>query len=78
MFEAGVLISMIEGQEERVKPSLSGVRKQIIGLLEDTEKAAGVVKKLLPGGMLELTAADGTKLIRPPQPWEVEGKDDRT
>jgi len=72
-FEAGVLMGMIEGAEERIKPSLSGVRKQLIAMKRDIEKAEGVVRKILPNGMLEITDVDGNRIIRPPYSWEVEG-----
>lgn len=71
-FEAGVLMGMIEGAEERIKPALSGVRKQLVALKKDVEKAEGVVKTLLPNGMLEITDNDGNIIIRPPYSWEIE------
>lgn len=72
VFEAGVLMGMIEVAEERIKPSLSGVRSQLIAMKRDIEKANGVVKKLLKSGMLEITDVDGNKIIRPPYSWEIE------
>lgn len=72
-FEAGVLMGMIEGAEERVKPSLSGVRSQLVAMKRDIEKDVGVTKNLLPNGMLEITDVDGNRIIRPPYSWEVEG-----
>ena len=72
-FEAGVLAGMIEGAEERVKPSLRGVRSQLIAMKRDIEKADGVTKKILPSGMLEITDVDGNRIIRPPYSWEIEG-----
>ena len=72
-FEAGVLMGMIESAEERAKPSLSGIRSQLIAMKRDIEKANGVVKKLLPDGRLEMTDKDGNRIIRPPYSWEIEG-----
>jgi len=72
-FEAGVLMGMIEGAEERIKPSLIGVRGQLIAMKRDIEKGDGVVKKILPNGMLEITDEDGNRIIRPPYSWEIEG-----
>ena len=72
-FEAGVLMGMIEDAEARIKPSLSGVRSQLIVMKRDIEKAEGVVKSLLPNGMLEITDVDGNRIIRPPYSWEIEG-----
>ena len=72
-FEAGVLMGMIESAEERVKPSLTGVRSQLIAMKRDIEKANGVTKKLLPNGMLEILDVDGNRITRPPYSWEIEG-----
>lgn len=72
-FEAGVLMGMIEGAEERLKPSLRDVRSQLIVMKRDIEQADGVTKKLLPNGMLEIRDVDGNRIIRPPYSWEVEG-----
>ena len=71
-FEAGVLMGMIEGAEERIKPSLRGVRGQLIAMKRDIEKADGVMKKLLPNGMLEIVDVDGNRILRPPYSWEIE------
>lgn len=72
-FEAGVLMGMVESAEERIKPSLSGIRSQLIAMKKEVEKAEGVVKKLLPNGMLEIKDKDGNRIIRPPYSWEIEG-----
>lgn len=72
-FEAGVLMGMIEGAEDRTKPSLKGVRGQLIAMKRDIEKANGVVKNILPNGMLEIKDKDGNRIIRPPYSWEIEG-----
>jgi len=72
-FEAGVLIGIIEGAEEHLKPSLRGVRSQLIAMKRDIEEACGVVKNILPNGMLEIKDTDGNRIIRHPYSWEVEG-----
>lgn len=72
-FESGVLMGMIESADERLKPSLKGVRGQLIALKRDIEKAEGVVKTILPNGMLEIKDADGNRIIRAPYSWEIEG-----
>ena len=72
-FEGGVLMGMIEEAEDRLKPSLKGVRGQLIAMKRDIEKANGVVKKLLPNGMLEIKDKDGNRIIRAPYSWEVDG-----
>lgn len=71
-FEAGALMGMIESAEDRIKPSLSGVRGQLIAMKRDIEKTDGVTKNLLPNGMLEITDVDGNRIIRAPYSWEVE------
>ncbi len=72
-FEAGVLMGMIESAEERLKPSLRGLRGQLIAMKRDLEKAEGVVKTILPNGMLEIKDVDGNRIIRAPYSWEIEG-----
>ncbi len=72
-FEGGVLMGLIEGAEERVQHSIPGVRSQLIAMKRDIEKADGVVKKLLPNGMLEIKDKDGNRIIRAPYSWEIEG-----
>ena len=69
-FEAGVLMGMLENSPE---PALSRVRQQLIVMKRDIERAEGVVKTLLPSGLLEIKDADGNLIIRPPYSWEVEG-----
>jgi hypothetical protein len=70
-FEAGVLMGMIESAEEEAKPFFSGIMRQLIAMKREIEKAAGVTKKILPNGMLEIVDADGNRVTRPPQSWEV-------
>lgn len=72
-FEAGTLMGMIESAEDRIKPSLSGIRSQLILMKRDIEKDAGVTKTILPGGILEIKDEDGNRIIRPPYSWEIEG-----
>ena len=71
-YEAGGLMGMMEQEGETVKRQLSNVWQQLVGLKKDIEKAEGVVKKILPNGMLELTDEDGNRIIRPPYSWEIE------
>jgi len=72
-FEAGILAGMIESADERLQPSLRGLRGQLIAMKRDIEKAEGVVKTILPNGMLEIKDTDGNRIVRPPYSWEVEG-----
>lgn len=72
-FEGGVLMGLIESAEERVKPMVKGVSRQLIVIKQDIEKAEGVVKTLLPNGMLEIKDNSGNLIIRPPLSWEIEG-----
>ena len=71
-FEAGVLMGMIEGVDDRLKPPLRGVREQLVARKRDIQEAEGVVKKLLPNGMLEIKDTDGNCIIRAPYSWEIE------
>ena len=71
-FEAGVLLGMIEGEEDRIKVFLKVVFGQLVALKRDMEEAAGVVKTILPNGMLEIKDADGNRIFRPPYSWEIE------
>lgn len=72
-FEAGVLMGLIEDAGDRVKHRIPGVRRQLIVMKKDIENADGVVKTLLPNGMLELRDKDGNRIIRAPYSWEIEG-----
>jgi len=71
-FEAGALMGMMEKEGETIKRPLSNVWQQLVVLKKAIEKANGVVKKILPNGMLELTDEDGNRIIRPPYSWEIE------
>ena len=72
-FEAGVLMGVMEKEGERVKQPLARVWQQLVALKKKVEEAEGVVKKLLPNGMLEITDPSGNRIIRPPYSWEIEG-----
>ena len=72
-FESGVLMGVIMQQEGQIKTSLSGVWNQLVKMKKDIEKAEGVVKEFLPGGMLKITDRDGNTIIRAPYPYEIEG-----
>lgn len=72
-FEGGLLMSLIEQAPERSKPALGDIRRQLIVMKMDIEKAVGVTKKILPSGMMEIRDADGNRIIRPPYSWEIEG-----
>jgi len=70
-FEAGVLMGMLEGAEDRIKQPLSEVWRQLILLKRDLEKADGVVKTIRPDGLLEIVDDDGNRIIRPPYSFEI-------
>ena len=72
-FQAGCLITLISESDERTRTCLAGVTRQMAELLRQLQEAAGVTRKLLPDGQLELTDRDGNRLVRPPYPWEVGG-----
>uniref|UniRef100_A0A6M3LYN9 Uncharacterized protein n=1 Tax=viral metagenome TaxID=1070528 RepID=A0A6M3LYN9_9ZZZZ len=65
-------MGMMETEGEAIKRPLSNVWQQLVVLKKAIEKADGVVKKILPNGMLELTDEDGNRIIRPPYSWEIE------
>jgi len=71
--EAGAVIGLIENLDPPDRKVLAGVRQQLIAILKDIEKAAGVVKKILPDGQMETKDADGNRFVRPPYSWEIEG-----
>jgi len=71
-FEAGALMGMMEKEGETIKRPLSNVWQQLVVLKKAIEKANGVVKKILPNGMLEMTDKDGNRITRPPSSWEIE------
>ncbi|GAI12591.1 unnamed protein product [marine sediment metagenome] len=64
---------MIVKAEGHIRDSLSGVYKQLVDMKKEIEQAEGVIKEVLPGGMLKITDADGNTIIREPYPWETEG-----
>ncbi len=72
-FEAGLLAGLIDSLDERRKQALSHVFKQLIDLKKQIDKECGVVRTLLPNGMLELKDNAGNRIVRPPYSWEVEG-----
>ena len=69
-FEAGVIMGMLE-EDEKGRNALPNVHRQLITLKERCEEEAGVVKTLLPNGMLEIRDDDGNLIIRPPYSWEI-------
>jgi len=72
-FEGGSLMGLIMQAEGQARLALDGVWKQLVVLKKAAEEAAGVTKEVLPGGLIQCTAKDGTVITRPPLPHEVEG-----
>lgn len=71
-FEAGSIIGLILKEEEPKRAPLSGVYQQLVDIKKRIEEEGGVTKKILPGGMLQITDPDGNKIVREPYPWEIE------
>lgn len=71
-FEAGAIIGFILNGGERDRAPLSGVWNQLVEIKRRIEKAEGITKEILPDGQLKITDPDGTIIIRPPYPWEIE------
>ena len=61
--EADALMGLIENLDPRVRQSISGLRRQLIAIHKEIEKATGVVKTLLPDGRLEIKDADGNRIV---------------
>jgi len=72
-YEAGVLMGLLEKEGDRVKKPLSDVWKQLVAMKKEIEKAEGVTKEVLPGGILKISDRDGNTIIREPYSWEIEG-----
>ena len=73
VFELGFLMGLIEEQGESVKKPLSSIWKQLVEIKKGIEKAEGVTKEVLPGGMLKISDRDGNIITREPYSWEIEG-----
>ena len=72
-FESGVLMGLFEKEGDRIKKPLSSVWRQLIEIKKRIEKAEGVTKEFLPGGVLKITDPYGNTIIREPLSWEIEG-----
>ena len=67
----GMLFGLIE--KEGIQADMKDIWDQLVAIKRAVEKEAGVVKEVLPGGMLKVTDRDGNTIIRPPYSFEVEG-----
>ena len=72
-FEGGVLMGLLEKEGDHVKKPLADVWKQLVAIKKEIEKAEGVTKEVLPGGLLKITDRDGNTIVREPYSWEIEG-----
>lgn len=72
-FEAGVLMGLMEKEGDRVKRPLQKVWSQLVAMKKEIEKSEGVIKEILPTGMLKISDRDGNTIIRAPYSWEIEG-----
>ena len=72
-FELGVLTGVLMQSDGRSQRALKPVWEQLMALKKQFEEETGVMKEIIPGGMLRITDRDGNVIIRAPYPWEVEG-----
>ncbi|GAH85536.1 unnamed protein product, partial [marine sediment metagenome] len=71
--QCGVLMGLIMQALPQTQCLLHSVWEQLVALKKSAEEDAGVKKEILPGGMLKITDKDGTRIIREPYPYEIEG-----
>ncbi|MBA7714940.1 hypothetical protein ES703_123973 [subsurface metagenome] len=67
----GMLFGLIE--KEGVQADMEDIYNQLVAIKKQVEEEAGVVKEILPGGMLKSTDRDGNTIIRPPYSFEIGG-----
>ncbi len=67
----GMLFGLIE--KEGIQADMKDIWDQLVAIKRDIEKECGVVKEVMPGGMLKSTDRDGNIIIRPPYSFEVGG-----
>jgi len=67
----GMLFGLIE--KEGHQSDMKDIWNQLVAIKKDIEKEEGVVKEVMPGGMLKITGRDGNTIIRPPYSFEVGG-----
>lgn len=67
----GMLFGLIE--KEGVQADMKDIWEQLVAIKRDIEQEVGVVKEILPGGMLKITDKDGNTIIRPSYSYEVAG-----
>lgn len=67
----GMLFGLIE--KDGIQADMKDIFDQLVAIKKDIEKEGGVVKEVLPGGMLKITDRDGNIIIRPPYSFEIEG-----
>lgn len=70
-FEAGFLHSFLwKHKDEESQKALWYVMEQCLGIQRKIREQAGVKVEKLPNGLLKMTAADGTTIVREPYEWE--------
>ena len=72
-FRNRAVMGLIENLDPPARQVLAAVRRQLISIRKDIDKADGIVKTFLPDGRLEIKDADGNRFVRPPYSWEIEG-----
>lgn len=71
--QCGILFALIISANETARRALGSVYNQLVTIKKRAEEEAGVTKEILPGGLIKSTDKDGTVIIRPPFPYEIEG-----
>lgn len=71
-FQSGCLMGLIMEANLGSRMLLGSVWEQLLALKKKAEEEAGVVKEILPGGMIRLTDKDGNVITREALPWETE------
>lgn len=67
----GMLFGLIE--KEGIQADMRDLWDQLVSIKKQIEEEDGVVKEILPGGMLKISDRDGNTIIRPPYSFEVGG-----
>lgn len=69
-YQAGMLMGMLEAQGKQHGP-METIWQQLIAIKKKVDSDAGVVKTILPGGMVRLLDDQGTTIVRPAMEWEL-------
>ncbi|MBA7657828.1 hypothetical protein ES703_65771 [subsurface metagenome] len=70
-FQAGALLSILWGEEDRTKRAMMSLIHQLITIQEIIKEKAGVTTEKLPNGTIKMTSEDGVVIVRAPHEWET-------